>query len=121
VALAYILAEDRTPDSALWEETLVSSRLAEYEIWTRLHSKKLGASHGHEAREILSRIAFVDLSPPVLARALEPFPMPVRTLDAIHLSTMDFLMRKKIPLLLASYDQRLTMAAESLKIRLADY
>lgn len=36
VALAHLLAEDRRPPEALWDETLVSSRLLEYELWTPL-------------------------------------------------------------------------------------
>ena len=46
VALAHLMAEDRLPDDALWDEPLVSSRLLEYEIWTRLHARQLSATHG---------------------------------------------------------------------------
>jgi hypothetical protein len=38
VALAQLLAEDRLPPERLWQETLVSSRLLEYEIWNRIHA-----------------------------------------------------------------------------------
>jgi len=41
VALAQLLAEDRRPPASLWNETLVASRLLEYELWTRLHARKL--------------------------------------------------------------------------------
>ena len=34
VALAHLLAEDRRPPDALWKESLVTSRLLEYELWT---------------------------------------------------------------------------------------
>lgn len=90
VALAHLLTEDRVPPDALWQEPLISSRLMEYEIWTRIHARKLARSHGDEVRTLLGRIALVELSPPVLARALEPFPKPVRTLDALHLASIDF-------------------------------
>jgi hypothetical protein len=33
-----LLDEDRWPPDTLWSETLVSSRLLEYEAWTRIHS-----------------------------------------------------------------------------------
>ena len=33
VVLAQLLAEDHRPPTALWSETLVASRLMEYEIW----------------------------------------------------------------------------------------
>ena len=36
VALAHLLGEDRRPPGELWSETLVSSRLFEYELWTRV-------------------------------------------------------------------------------------
>jgi hypothetical protein len=60
VALAQLLAEDRVPPEALWQEPLISSRLIEYEIWTRIHARKLARSHGDEARTLLGRIALVD-------------------------------------------------------------
>jgi PIN domain len=85
VALAHLLAEDRAPPERLWQEELISSRLLEYEIWTRIHALKLAHTHADDVRSLLSRVALVELSPPVLARALEPFSKPVRTLDALHL------------------------------------
>ena len=88
VALAHLLAEDRQPPAKIWNEVLISSRLLEYEIWTRIHALKLARSHAEEVRSLLGRIALVELSPPVLTRVLEPFPRPVRTLDALHLASM---------------------------------
>ena len=54
VVLAQLLAEDHRPPAALWSETLVSSRLMEYEIWTRLHARTLADSHGEAARRLQS-------------------------------------------------------------------
>jgi len=116
VALAHLLAEDRVPPERLWQEGLISSRLFEYEIWTRIHARKLTRSHADEVRSLLSRIAFIELSPPVLARALEPFPKPVRTLDALHVASMDFLRKQGQTVRLASYDGRLVNAARALRI-----
>jgi predicted nucleic acid-binding protein len=115
VALAHLLAEDRVPPEALWQEPLISSRLIEYEIWTRIHTRKLARSHGDEVRALLGRIALVELSLPVLARALEPFPKPVRTLDALHLASMDFVRRQGQSITLASYDDRQIGAARALR------
>jgi predicted nucleic acid-binding protein len=114
-ALAHLLAEDRALPERLWQEPLISSRLIEYEIWTRVHARKLARSHGEEVRTLLGRIAFIELSPPVLTRALEPFPRPVRTLDALHLASMDFLRRQGQSITLASYDDRLINAARALR------
>jgi hypothetical protein len=63
---------------------------------------------------LLSRLALIELAQPVLARALEPFSKPVRTLDAIHLASMDFLREQKQSVTFASYDDRLINAARAL-------
>jgi predicted nucleic acid-binding protein len=115
VALAHLLAEDQAPPEKLWQETLISSRLLEYEVWTRIHARNLTRSHADEVRSLLNRVAFIELSQPVLTRALEPFPKPVRTLDALHLASMDFLHRQGQAVALASYDDRLIAAARGLR------
>ncbi len=118
VALAHLLAEDRSPPERLWSEPLISSRLIEYEIWTRIHARKLGRSHADEVRALLSRLALIELAQPVLARALEPFPKPVRTLDALHLASMEFLRNQGQSVALASYDDRLITSARALRFPL---
>ena len=118
VALAHLLAEDRAPPEGLWAEPLISSRLIEYEIWTRIHARKLTRSHADEARALLSRLALIELAAPVLARALEPFPKPVRTLDALHLASMDFLRKQGQSVTVASYDDQLIHAARALRFPL---
>jgi predicted nucleic acid-binding protein len=120
VALAQLLAEDRTPPDRLWGETLVSSRLLEYELFVRLHARGLAKTHGELARALVDRVALVELSPLVLGRALEPFPRPVRTLDAFHLASMEFLRGRGRPVTLASYDSRLTDVARRLDIPVLD-
>ena len=117
VALAHLLAEDGSPPDKLWQAPLASSRLLEYEIWNRLNAQKLARSHGDAARELINRVALVEMIPLVLVRALEPFPIPVRTLDALHLASIEFLRRRGQTLELASYDDRLLAAATSLGIR----
>ena len=116
VALAHLLAEDRRPPDALWRQPLVASRLLEYELCVRLNLRGLGASHGEIAHRLLERLAFVELLPNVLARALEPFPTPVRTLDALHLASIEFLRARSQAVELASYDGRLVAAARALGI-----
>ncbi len=114
VVLAQLLAEDRRPPAEMWAQPLVSSRLLEYEVWTRLHARNLGVSHGEEAKALLARLGFLELVPPVLARALEPWPLPIRTLDALHLASMAFLVDKRQPVVLASYDDRQVAVARAL-------
>jgi len=119
VALAQLLAEDRRPPEALWREPLVSSRLLEYEAWNRVHARGLTGSHGEPLRLLLGRVAFLELAPPVLARALEPFPASVRTLDALHLASLEFLRAQGQKPRLASYDDRMLAAARAMRIPLA--
>ncbi len=119
VALAHLFAEDKSPPDSLWKETLVSSRLLEYELWTRMNARGLGATHGEAARALLGRVALLELAPAVLGRALEPFPLPVRTLDALHLASLEFLRRQGQRISLASYDARMVAAARRLKFLIA--
>lgn len=120
VALAQLLAEDRRPPAAVWRETLVASRLLEYELWTRLHARKLADSHGESAQELLRRIALLALLPPVLARVLDPFPIPVRTLDALHLASFEFLHDRGQSIELATYDGRMLDAARAMGLPIVD-
>jgi uncharacterized protein len=115
-ALAYLLAEDRSLPQSLWREPLVSSRLLEYEVWNRIHARGLGQSHGEEARILIGRMALIELAPPVLARALEPFPIPLRTLDGLHLASIEFLRARRQTVELASYDERMLAGARALQI-----
>ena len=66
---------------------------------------------------MFSLVRWIDLTGHVLARALRPFPIPVRTVDGLHLATMVFLRDEGSPLELASYDTRLLSAARALGIR----
>jgi len=120
VALAHLFAEDRRPRESIWQETLVASRLLEYELWTRVNARGLAKRHDEAVRGLLGRVAFVELARPVLGRALEPFPLPVRTLDAMHLASMDWLRAQGQLVQLASFDERLLAAARRLKFDIAD-
>lgn len=116
VALAQLLAEDCMPPATMWTEPLVSSRLLQYELWNRIHARSLGTSHGDDVREFLGRIALLELTSSVLARALDPFPLPVRTLDALHLASADFLRQQGQEIRIASYDARMLEGARRLGI-----
>ena len=120
VALAHLLAEDHQPPDTLWEETLISSRLLEYEIWTPLHGRGLARSHGEAARRLIGRVAMLELGPSVLARALDAFPDPgpLRTLDALHLASCAYLVEHRQEVTLASYDRRMVVVARAMDIPL---
>ena len=118
VVLSQLLSEDRKPPVTIWDGPLVASRLLEYEVWTRLHARTLTASHGDQARTLLGRVAFIELSRPVLARALEPFPIPVRTLDALHLASAVFLRERGQDIAVASFDDQFVRAARLLELEI---
>jgi len=120
VALAQLLAEDRQPPASLWQETLVASRLLEYEIWTRLHARKVADSHGEAARNLVGRIALLELAAPILARAMDPFPHPIRTLDALHLASLQYLIEQQQEVWMASYDRGMLTVAQSMQLPILD-
>jgi predicted nucleic acid-binding protein len=121
VVLAQLLSEDRLPATGFWESgPLVSSRLLEYETWTRINAMGLARTHGDDVRSLLARLAFLELASPVLARALDPFPRPVRTLDALHLASVEFLRGIGQRPALATFDARMADTARALDIPLAD-
>jgi predicted nucleic acid-binding protein len=119
VALAALFVEERAPPQRLWSQLLISSRLFEYEIMNRVNARKLGAQHIDAARKLIDCVDLLELQPNILIRALQPFPQPVRTLDALHLASMEFLRAQKQSLELATYDQRLADAAQALGFPLA--
>ena len=67
-------------------------------------------------RALIGRVALIELAPPVLARALEPFPIAVRTLDALHLSAIEFLRSRRQMVKLATYDKKMLAGARALGI-----
>ena len=81
-------------------------------------ARVVGRSHGEEARALIGHVALIELASPVLVRALELFPVPVRTLDALHLASIEFLRARGQTVELASFDERLLAAARALHIPL---
>lgn len=120
VALAHVLAEDGAPPESLWDEPLVSSRLLEHEIHTRLHVMGLEESHGPLAVDVLARVSMLELIRPILRMPQPRWPVPLRTLDALHLASMCFLRDQGAEPVLASHDRRLNAAAEHLRFGLYD-
>ena len=116
---ADFFAEHRLPPETFWDEDLASSQLLVYEVWTRVNARGLTSSHGDRARGLLVRVNLTGMSEVALARALAPFPVALRTSDALHLATIDFIRETGEPVQLASYENRLIAAARALGIALA--
>ena len=115
VVLAALLAEDRRPAAGFWSGHLISSRLLVYETWTRLHAAGVDEPVTDAARFLLGSADLVEMTPAVLVRATEPFPVALRTLDALHLATADHLRAQGMRLRVATYDARLGAAARAMK------
>lgn len=115
VVLAHVLAEDRRPAPALWKEAdLVTSRLTEYECWVRLNAYGRTESEGPLLAVTLAFLDVLELEENTCARCRAPFPVPVRTLDALHLAAADFLRSGGFNVRIATYDSRMSSAAVAL-------
>jgi predicted nucleic acid-binding protein len=118
VVLARLFSEPESPSESFWAQRFTSSRLLLYEVTNRTHARRNVPGLETNARAILERIELVELSPDVLARALAPYPVTVRTLDGLHLATMQYLLANKQPIRLASYDKRLIEAARAMNFEI---
>jgi hypothetical protein len=119
VVLSRLFNEGHSPPDAFWSNSFASSRLLEYEVLNRVNARTAGSALIDVARDLLDQCNLLEMSPGILARALAPFPVPVRTLDGLHLATMEFLRLRGQPLELASYDLRMNAAAAALGFPLA--
>ncbi len=88
----------------------VSSALALSEVPRALRRAGFGTSERRRARQVLSRVALVDVDRRVLAAAAALDPPTLRTLDAIHLATA-LILREDLTALV-TYDRWLAAAAE---------
>jgi len=106
----------REPESVALMEFLrehpdrVSSALALAEVPRALRRARFGAAERRRAREVLARVALVDIDRRALAAAAAIEPPTVRTLDAIHFATA-LALREDLAALV-TYDRRLAVAAE---------
>jgi predicted nucleic acid-binding protein len=65
--------------------------------------------------ELLETLEVIEISRPVLSRASSPFPTPLGTLDAIHLSTaLAYRDIRKQEISFATHDKELSLAARAL-------
>jgi predicted nucleic acid-binding protein len=117
ILIAQLLAEDRRPPASLWEGPLVSSRLLELETWIALHSRGQ-AGLREPLWFLLARLSILEMQETVLARALEPFPAPVRAVNAIHLASADYLRRIGEDISIATYDARMSATARKMEFEI---
>lgn len=122
VALRLVLGESNR--LAEWRriESAVASALTEVECLRTLDRlSRLGslseddvATRRTAVYRLLEAVEVVDVGRPVLRRASEPFPTPLGTLDAIHLSTaIAWRDARNADLTMATHDTALAMAARA--------
>jgi predicted nucleic acid-binding protein len=106
-------------------EGLVSSELLAVESLRTLDRLRLqgvlsadeAASRRRTVTEWLEAVDLVLLQRPVLARASEPFPTPLGTLDSLHLATaLVWRERTHQALIMATHDRDLALAGRSFGI-----
>ncbi len=120
--LRLVLREQGALEELRSSEALVSSELLAVEALRTIDRLRLQGSLSAEeaaarraiASEWLEAVDLVLLQRPVLARASEPFPTPIGTLDALHLATaLVWQDRTGQALVLATHDRDLALAARS--------
>ena len=103
-------------------DALVSSELVAVESLRTIDRLRLqgalsmedAASRREATTEWLEAVDLVLIQRPILARASEPFPTALGTLDALHLSTaLVWRDRMRQPLVMATHDRDLALAARS--------
>jgi hypothetical protein len=78
----------------------------------------LAATQQTDVHALLARISFVEMTRTALARAVDPFPVRIRSLDAMHLATIVYLQGEGHEIQLDSYDDRMLTAASAIGIPL---
>ncbi len=62
---------------------------------------------------LLDRVGLLPLTERVLSRAEQSFPTPLGSLDSLHLATALLWVEKKGPIVFATHDQQLALAAKA--------
>lgn len=118
VLLAWVFGEPRRPDVTFWQNDLVSSRLLAYEAWNRLDAYGYGARIRQGLSASLTHITLIDMTANVLGAPEALWPMPVRTLDALHIATARHVRGVSGEVHLATYDARMAGCATAVGLPL---
>lgn len=127
VLLSHILLGKEPIRHALAFARVVSSELIEIECRRVLHRYRLAGELDDEtlpvARErldeVLAGIDLLELSSQIKQRAMEPFPVNVRTLDALHVATALMVAEDTGGVALFSHDEGMNRCARSLGLAAA--
>ena len=127
VLLRHILLGEEPIRHALEFPRVVSSELIEIECRRVLHRCRLAGEFDDEAlavaRErldaVLAGIDLLELSMQIKQRAMDPFPVHVRTLDALHIATALAVAAGSGATALFSHDKGMNLCARCLGITAA--
>ena len=127
VLLRHILLGEEPIRHALEFPRVVSSELIEIECRRVLHRCRLAGELTDEALtvarerldEVLAGIDLLEISRQIKQRAMDPFPVNVRTLDALHVATALMVGEDAGGVALFSHDEGMNRCARSLGINAA--
>ncbi|MCY4375989.1 MAG: type II toxin-antitoxin system VapC family toxin [Spirochaetaceae bacterium] len=127
VLLRHILLGEEPIRHALGFPRVVSSELLEIECRRVLHRCRLAGELTDEALtvarerldEVLAGIDLLEMSRQIKQRAMDPFPVNVRTLDALHVATALLVGEDAGGVALFSHDEGMNRCARSLGINAA--
>ncbi len=127
VLLRHILLGEEPIRHALEFPRVVSSELIEIECRRVLHRCRLAGELTDEALtvarerldEVLAGIDLLEMSRQIKQRAMDPFPVNVRTLDALHVATALMVDEEAGAVALFSHDEGMNRCARSLGITAA--
>ncbi len=127
VLLRHILLGEEPIRHALEFPRVVSSELIEIECRRVLHRCRLAGELTDEALtvarerldEVLAGIDLLEMSRQIKQRAMGPFPVNVRTLDALHVATALMVGEDAGGVALFSHDEGMNRCARSLGINAA--
>ena len=127
VLLRHILLGEEPIRHALEFPRVVSSELIEIECRRVLHRCRLAGELTDEALtvarerldEVLAGIDLLEMSRQIKQRAMDPFPVNVRTLDALHVATALMVGEDAGGVALFSHDEGMNRCARSLGITAA--
>jgi predicted nucleic acid-binding protein len=110
------LREWKSIDSALSSELIRVEALRSIDrarVLLRLEDTEIAARRA-AVLQLLTGFRLARIDSRLLARAADPFPTLIRTLDAIHLATADLARRATKDLVFATHDRELGTAANAL-------
>lgn len=115
VALAALLEERRRPHDSFWNARCVASRLTDLEVRVRFPERLRERGHAStDLERLLARIEYMEITTQTVELLYREPTSALRTLDAIHLATLDFFNRELGHAALATYDRRLATAAHAM-------